>query len=167
MRTTLTLDEQIAKALKDVAHRTGKPFKQVVNEALQAGLAAGHVSAKARRYHVKPAALGGVLGSVDLNTALQLADALEDREDRAQACVAQVILVDANLLIYAVDRDSPHHVLARRWLEDTRSRSESVGIPWIAALAFVRITTHPGIMRSLAPPSVPSATSTAGCVSRS
>jgi uncharacterized protein len=58
-----------------------------------------------------------------------------------------VILVDANLLIYAVDRDSPHHVPARRWLEDTLSGSESVGIPWIAALAFVRITTHPGIMR--------------------
>jgi hypothetical protein len=37
-----------------------------------------------------------------------------DARDRAQACVAQVILVDANLLIYAVDRDSPHHVPARR-----------------------------------------------------
>ena len=80
MRTTLTLDEQIAKALKDVAHRTGKPFKQVVNETLQAGLAAGHASAKPRRCRVKPAALGGVLGSVDLNKALQVADALEDRE---------------------------------------------------------------------------------------
>ena len=58
-----------------------------------------------------------------------------------------MILVDANRLIYAVDRDSPHHVRARRWLEDTLSRSEPVGIPWIAALAFVRITTHPAIMR--------------------
>jgi hypothetical protein len=80
MRTTLTLDEQIAKALKDAAHRTGKPFKQVVNEALRAGLAAGHASKKARRYRIKPAALGGVFGSVDLHKALQLADALEDRE---------------------------------------------------------------------------------------
>jgi hypothetical protein len=58
-----------------------------------------------------------------------------------------VILVDANLLIYAVDRDSPHHAPARRWLEGAFSGSELVGIPWIAALAFVRITTHPGIMR--------------------
>ncbi len=80
MRTTLTLDEQIAKALKDAAHRTGKPFKQVVNEALRAGLAAGHASVKARRYRVKPAALGGVMGGVDLRKALRLADALEDRE---------------------------------------------------------------------------------------
>jgi len=59
-----------------------------------------------------------------------------------------VILVDANLLIYAVDRDSPHHAPARRWLEEALSGSESVGIAWIAALAFVRITTHPGIMRN-------------------
>lgn len=80
MRTTLTLDEQIAKALKAAAHRTGKPSKQVVNEALRAGLAAGHAPAKARRYRVKPAALGGVMWNVDLHKALRLADVLEDRE---------------------------------------------------------------------------------------
>ena len=58
-----------------------------------------------------------------------------------------MILVHANLLIYAVDRDSPHHVPARRWLKDTYLGSEWVGIPGIAALAFVCSTTHPGIMR--------------------
>ncbi|MSQ71687.1 MAG: type II toxin-antitoxin system VapC family toxin [Betaproteobacteria bacterium] len=58
-----------------------------------------------------------------------------------------MILADANLLIYAVDRDSPHHASARRWLEETLSGAESLGIAWIVALAFVRITTHPGIMR--------------------
>lgn len=58
-----------------------------------------------------------------------------------------MILVDANLLIYAVDRDSPHHAPARRWLEEALSGSESIGIPWIAALAFVRITTHAGVVR--------------------
>ena len=52
MRTTLTLDEQIAKALKSAAQRTGRPFKQVVNETLRAGLVAAHVSAKARPYRV-------------------------------------------------------------------------------------------------------------------
>lgn len=80
MRTTLTLDERIAKALKDAAHRTGRPFKQVVNDALRAGLAAGGAPAKARRYRVEPASLGGVAGSVDLHKALRLADALEDQE---------------------------------------------------------------------------------------
>lgn len=58
-----------------------------------------------------------------------------------------MILVDANILIYAVDRDSPHHAPARRWLEGMLSGSEPVGIAWIAALAFVRITTHPAVMR--------------------
>ena len=58
-----------------------------------------------------------------------------------------MILVDANLLIYAVDRDSPHHSRARQWLEATLSRAEWVGIPWIAVLAFLRITTHPAVMR--------------------
>ena len=32
-----------------------------------------------------------------------------------------MILVDANLLIYAVDQDSPHHDKARRWLEEILS----------------------------------------------
>ena len=80
MRTTLTLEEQIAKALKSVAHRSGKPFKQVVNETLRAGLVAGHASVKARPYRVKTASLGGVMGGADLNKALRLADTLEDQE---------------------------------------------------------------------------------------
>jgi hypothetical protein len=46
MRTTLTIDDRLAKALKALAHRCGKPFKQVVKETLQAGLAAGEAPAK-------------------------------------------------------------------------------------------------------------------------
>ena len=63
-----------------------------------------------------------------------------------------MILVDANVLIYAVDRDSAHHVQARRWLEHTLSGGEWVGLPWVAILAFLRITTHSAVMRKpLAP----------------
>lgn len=80
MRTTLTLDEPVAKALKSAAQRTGKPFKQVVNETLRAGLVASHASAKARPYRVKPVSLGGVTPGIDLQKALRLADALEDQE---------------------------------------------------------------------------------------
>lgn len=80
MRTTLTLDEQIAKALKNAAHRTGKPFKQVVNETLRAGLVAAHASAKPRPYRVKPASLGGVLPGLDLRKVLRVADTLEEQE---------------------------------------------------------------------------------------
>ena len=80
MRTTLTLDEQIARALKATAHRSGKPLKQVVNETLRAGLAAGRSRGPARPYRVKPASLGGVLPGIDLDKTLRLADTLEDQE---------------------------------------------------------------------------------------
>jgi uncharacterized protein len=63
-----------------------------------------------------------------------------------------VILVDANLLLYAIDSDSPHHRQARPWLERTLSGTEPVGLPWIVILAFVRITTRHGIMRRPLPP---------------
>ena len=80
MRTTLTIDDQIAKALKALAHRSGKPFKQVVNEALRAGLAVGSSQPAARPYRVKPVSLGGVHPGIDPVEALRLADALEDDE---------------------------------------------------------------------------------------
>jgi toxin-antitoxin system PIN domain toxin len=59
-----------------------------------------------------------------------------------------MILLDANLLIYAIDTDSPHHKRARRWLEKTLSSDVQVGLPWIVVLAFVRITTRAGILRT-------------------
>jgi hypothetical protein len=80
MRTTLTIDDQIARTLKALAHRSGKPFKQVLNETLRAGLAAREIPTRARPYRLRPAALGGVLPGIDLTKALRLAAALEDEE---------------------------------------------------------------------------------------
>jgi toxin-antitoxin system PIN domain toxin len=63
-----------------------------------------------------------------------------------------VIFLDANLLIYAVDSDSPHHARARQWLERTLSSDTAIGLPWIVLLAFLRITTRAGVLRrQLAP----------------
>ena len=59
-----------------------------------------------------------------------------------------MILVDANILIYAIDQDSPHHERARRWLEETLSGDTWVGLPWIVILAFIRVTTRSGIVRN-------------------
>ena len=56
-----------------------------------------------------------------------------------------MILVDANLLIYAVNEDSPHHERARRRLEETLSGDEWVGLAPMVIMAFLRITTRPGI----------------------
>lgn len=76
MRTTLTIDDQLAAELKRVAHESGKSFKQVVNDALRAGLQpAGAVSV---RYRLKPASMGKPKPGFNLNKALALADSLED-----------------------------------------------------------------------------------------
>lgn len=57
-----------------------------------------------------------------------------------------MILLDANLLVYAVDADSPRHRAGRKWLEETLSGSTPVGLPWTVLLAFLRITTRAGIL---------------------
>ena len=57
-----------------------------------------------------------------------------------------MILVDANLLIYAVDANAPRHAQARPWLEDLLSGTTAVGLAWVVILAFIRITTRPGIL---------------------
>jgi predicted DNA-binding ribbon-helix-helix protein len=80
MRTTLTLEEQIARDLKRIARTSGKPFKIVVNETLQAGLAASQAPKKPRRYRLRTVSLGGVREGIDLDKALGVADLLEDEE---------------------------------------------------------------------------------------
>jgi toxin-antitoxin system PIN domain toxin len=53
-----------------------------------------------------------------------------------------VNVVDANVLLYAVNRDAPHHAVAKRWLEDALTGDEgTVGFAWSVFLAFVRIAT--------------------------
>ncbi len=58
-----------------------------------------------------------------------------------------MILIDANLLIYAIDSASPHHDAARRWFEKVLSSSDHVGLTWGVILAFVRIVTHAAVVR--------------------
>ena len=59
-----------------------------------------------------------------------------------------MILPDVNLLIYASNADAPAHRRARTWLEKTLSGHEPVGLCWTVLLAFVRLTTRPGLFRS-------------------
>lgn len=53
------------------------------------------------------------------------------------------MLVDANLLLYARDADSPFHDAARQWLVEQLGGPVRVGLPWQSLTAFVRISTHP------------------------
>jgi hypothetical protein len=80
MRTTLTIEDRIARDLKEIAHRSGKPFKAVVNETLRTGLAAKRAPSKPTRYRLRPTSLGRVLPGFDLDKALAIADTLEDLE---------------------------------------------------------------------------------------
>jgi toxin-antitoxin system PIN domain toxin len=59
-----------------------------------------------------------------------------------------VIIIDANLLIYAYDVTSPFHDASRRWLEDTFSSHEEIGLPYQSVFAFLRVMTHPKLRAS-------------------
>ena len=58
-----------------------------------------------------------------------------------------MIILDANLLIYAVNADAPLNPKARSWVELALSGRETVGLPWNVLLAFLRLTTRPGLFR--------------------
>ncbi|MCX7620680.1 MAG: PIN domain-containing protein [Acidimicrobiales bacterium] len=53
------------------------------------------------------------------------------------------MLVDANILLYSVDRSSPFHERADAWLVEALNGNRRVGIPWVSLWAFVRIATNP------------------------
>lgn len=78
MRTTLTLENDLASALKESAHRKGTSFKAEVNSTLRAGLRTLNEAPKPKRYRLTPKSMGPPAPGIDLRKALQLADALED-----------------------------------------------------------------------------------------
>lgn len=53
------------------------------------------------------------------------------------------MLVDANVLLYAVDNESPFHSVARPWLEDALNGPRRVGLPWQSLTGFLRIVINP------------------------
>ncbi len=55
------------------------------------------------------------------------------------------MLLDANLLLYAVDARSPQNRAASAWLETVLNGDRRVGIPWQTVGAFLRISTHPRV----------------------
>lgn len=61
-------------------------------------------------------------------------------------------LLDANVLLFAVNTDAREHKIARTWLEGALSAGEPVAFAWIAILAFLRIATRRGLLhRPLTP----------------
>ena len=52
---------------------------------------------------------------------------------------------DVNVLLYAVNRDSPKHAAATAWLTESFARPQGVGFGWMALLGFLRLATRSGI----------------------
>ena len=58
-----------------------------------------------------------------------------------------MLVVDTNVLIYAADEDSPVHAPCRTWLERQRQRPDAWYVTWTILYEFLRVTTHPRVMR--------------------
>jgi uncharacterized protein len=57
-------------------------------------------------------------------------------------------IVDANVLLYAVNSTSDHHRASLRWLDNALSGADAVGFAWVPLLAFVRLATRQGLFPS-------------------
>lgn len=54
-------------------------------------------------------------------------------------------LVDANVLLYAVNEAGPKHGESREWLDSALNRQETIGFAWTVLLAFLRLSTKVGL----------------------
>jgi hypothetical protein len=78
-RTTLTLDDDVASSLQEEARRRGRPFRQVVNDAIRAGLDPS--ARQGRRLRVRPRDLG-LRDGIELDDITGLLEAVEGPEHR-------------------------------------------------------------------------------------
>ncbi len=79
MRTTLTIDDDLVQRLKELAHRTGQPFKEVVNRALRAGIENERRPPRHQSIRVRTFQMGSPAGD-NFDKALQIASELENEE---------------------------------------------------------------------------------------
>ncbi|MGO9946066.1 MAG: ribbon-helix-helix protein, CopG family [Steroidobacteraceae bacterium] len=78
MRTTLTLDDDVAARLQAEARRTGRPFKTVLNERLRMALAQGAAVQKRKPFRVQPRAMGGPAAGLSYDNVGALLEEIED-----------------------------------------------------------------------------------------
>jgi Ribbon-helix-helix protein, copG family len=82
MRTTLTLDDDVAARLQAEARRTGRPFKAVVNQYLRAGLARRRAVQAAPSFRVEPVHLGAPIPGRSYDRVSALLEEVEGAEHR-------------------------------------------------------------------------------------
>jgi hypothetical protein len=123
MRTTLTLDDDLAGLLKQRARGLGIPFKEAVNRTIRAGIG----EATATRRHPAPKTISnsfGFMPGIDLDKLGQLTDELE-----AEAFADKIhVLPDVSVLVQAHNADSALHDRARLWWDACLSGTEGIGL---------------------------------------
>jgi len=77
MRTTLTLDDDVAAKLREEARDSGEPFRAVVNEAIRRGLARKATVEAAEPFHVVARDLGELRPGLSLDNVAELLDQVE------------------------------------------------------------------------------------------
>jgi hypothetical protein len=77
MRTTLTLDEDVAAKLKAEARRAGRPFREIVNETLRRGLASRRATAKPQILRIAARDLGNLRPGLSLDDVVGLIEQVE------------------------------------------------------------------------------------------
>ena len=77
MRTTLTLDEDVATRLKSEARRNGRSFKEVVNDTLRRGLATRRTRREPATFRVQARDLGALKPGVSLDNVAELIEQIE------------------------------------------------------------------------------------------
>lgn len=82
MRTTITLEDDVAAKLKTLVRRTGQPFKDVVNETLRRGLVLAPSKAARRPFRISARDLGATRPGVQLDDVGGLLDAIEGPQHR-------------------------------------------------------------------------------------
>jgi hypothetical protein len=77
VRTTLTLDDDVAAKLKAESRRTGRPFRDIVNETLRSGLASRRVTASRRAFRITARDLGHLTPGLSLDNVAGLIEQVE------------------------------------------------------------------------------------------
>ena len=143
MRTTLTLDDDVAAALARRRAERGTGLRKEVNDLLRAGLAA---ASRPSDDSGEPYELPTFRPRSRADHGPQvLKDLLDERRRSADAPPSRVILVDVNLLVEATMTSAAGHEAARSWLQERLAGTARVGLPWASITGFIRVVGQPRV----------------------
>jgi hypothetical protein len=91
MRTKLTLDDDVAAKLKAEGRRTGRPFREIVNETLRCGLASRRTPAKRQAFRITARDLGDLRPGLSLDDVAGFIEQIEGAFDRRSSSTPAVL----------------------------------------------------------------------------